>query len=273
MKNLLKRTLTGALIVIITTTAIVADEITFVAFIELIFLLGITELSRIVSFERDLRYLVTLIAGAIWLALVFLFILGDSVLIWFAVPAGLFLLNLIYSRSVYRSTFRKDLYFLLPAIIWLVIPLSLFMGLGWVEDRKYYWYAIPLSVIVLIWINDTGAYLIGSRLGKHKMTPHLSPNKTWEGFFGGMLITMFAGWIIYKITGIFTPVDWLIISLTTVVFGLLGDLLESRLKREFKVKDSGSLLPGHGGILDRFDSLLLAAPAVFVVIAIIMLTR
>lgn len=260
------------MIVIITATAIIADEISFLGFTELIFLLGITELSRIVSFEKDLRYLVTLIAGAVWLALVFLFILGDAGLVWFIIPAGLFLLNLIYSRSVFRSTFRKDIYFLLPAIIWLVIPLSFFMGLGWIENRKYYWYAIPLSVIGLIWINDTAAYLFGSWLGRHKMTPRLSPNKTWEGFIGGMLLTLVSGWVIYKITDIFSPRAWLVISITTVVFGLLGDLLESRLKRKFNVKDSGSLLPGHGGILDRFDSMLLAGPAVFIVILIIKLT-
>jgi phosphatidate cytidylyltransferase len=145
----------------------------------------------------------------------------------------------------------------------------LYLALGWFENRHTYHHALPLLIISLLWINDTFAYLTGSLIGKHKMTPILSPGKTWEGFFGGMIITILAGWIGFRITNSYTLWIWIIISLTTVIFGFIGDISESKIKRIYKIKNSGNLLPGHGGILDRFDSLLFAAPAVFIVLFII----
>ena len=271
MKELLYRTLTGALIIIITVTAIAANEISLFVFIEIIFFLGISELSKMVSFNRDLRYVLTVMSGAMLIALSLLLINGFQVLAWLSIPLGIFLFVLIISYFTNRSGFKGELYFFLPAIFWLALPLSLFLALGRLEYKIEYNFELPLAVIVLIWINDTFAYLTGSMLGKHKMTPRLSPNKTWEGFLGGMIITVVAGWITWRITDSFNIKFWIIISLTTVLFGFLGDLTESSLKRTFNVKNSGSLLPGHGGILDRFDSLLIAAPAVFLVILISML--
>ena len=116
------------------------------------------------------------------------------------------------------------------------------------------------GLIVLTWTNDTMAYVVGSQIGKNKMFSRISPNKTWEGTIGGILFTLLLAYLFYTFLGIFTLPVWLMLGLIIGVFGTLGDLVESMLKRSLSVKDSGSLLPGHGGLLDRFDSFTLHMP-------------
>jgi phosphatidate cytidylyltransferase len=121
---------------------------------------------------------------------------------------------------------------------------------------------IPCGIIFSIWINDTMAYIVGSLIGKKPLTL-ISPKKTWEGTIGGIILCIAAISLAGYLSGFYSFADWLVISLFCSVFGTFGDLLESKLKRMAEVKDSGSLLPGHGGFLDRFDSLLIALPFVF----------
>lgn len=123
-----------------------------------------------------------------------------------------------------------------------------------------------LSLFIVIWINDTGAYCVGSLLGKHKMIPRISPGKSWEGLAGGILFGLIAGYILFidpfHLTNLeYTWWQGLILTLVILIFGTLGDLMESLMKRTLKIKDSGNVLPGHGGFLDRFDSILLATIA------------
>lgn len=122
---------------------------------------------------------------------------------------------------------------------------------------------LVIALFLLIWSNDTFAYLVGSFIGKNKMYERISPGKTWEGTIGGALLTIASSFLIYKWFGILELHDWIIISAIVAVFGTLGDLVESMLKRSVGVKDSGNIMPGHGGILDRFDSLIMVAPFVF----------
>ena len=122
---------------------------------------------------------------------------------------------------------------------------------------------ILLGYFFLIWASDSGAYIVGSLIGKHKLFERISPKKTWEGFFGGAVFSILAAYIISLFVKEVDLVDWIIISILTVVFGTFGDLVESLLKRMVGTKDSGRILPGHGGVLDRFDSILISAPIVF----------
>ncbi len=151
---------------------------------------------------------------------------------------------------------------LLITQFWIAMPFSLMAMLGNVQPMAL------LSIFVIIWINDTGAYCIGSLIGKHKMIPSVSPGKSWEGLFGGILFAMGAGYIFLADPWNFTHLnmdtasEWPVITLLITIFGTLGDLLESKVKRTLGVKDSGKALPGHGGWLDRFDSVLLATVAV-----------
>jgi phosphatidate cytidylyltransferase len=120
-----------------------------------------------------------------------------------------------------------------------------------------------LAVFIIIWVNDTFAYLVGSTLGKHRLFERISPKKSWEGFVGGAVAALGAGYVLSLFIIDLAWWQWLIFSLLVVVFGTFGDLMESFIKRSVKVKDSGRLIPGHGGLLDRFDSMLLVVPIIY----------
>jgi phosphatidate cytidylyltransferase len=124
-----------------------------------------------------------------------------------------------------------------------------------------------LGILFFIWINDTGAYLVGSFFGKHKLYEKISPNKTWEGTIGGIALCIAFSFVIAKLFPQLELKHWVIISIIVAVFGTLGDLVESMLKRLAGVKDTGNIMPGHGGVLDRFDSLLFSTPFVFCYLA------
>ena len=119
---------------------------------------------------------------------------------------------------------------------------------------------LPLSIFIFLWLSDTGAYCFGSLFGKNRLFPSISPKKSWEGFFGGLLVAVGCSQVLAMETSL-NRWEWLGLSLVVVIFGTWGDLVESLLKRQLGIKDSGNILPGHGGMLDRFDSSLLAIPA------------
>lgn len=131
---------------------------------------------------------------------------------------------------------------------------------------------ILLSLFVFIWVNDTGAYLVGCTIGKHRLFERISPKKSWEGFWGGLVLASGAAYLASIYIGILNTWQWIGLALICSIFGTWGDLCESLIKRSLNVKDSGNTLPGHGGWLDRFDSVLLAVPAailyLFIVIAL-----
>ena len=134
-----------------------------------------------------------------------------------------------------------------------------------------YTYLIPLSVFFFLWVNDAGAYICGSLLGKHKLFPRISPGKSWEGSIGGGILVMIVAVIIWHLSEQYdvndlqlSALQWAGLGLVVVVFGTWGDLVESLFKRTLGIKDSGNILPGHGGMLDRFDSTLMAFPAAVV---------
>ncbi|MBO5185987.1 MAG: phosphatidate cytidylyltransferase [Prevotella sp.] len=153
------------------------------------------------------------------------------------------------------------------------LPFSLLNVLAFraTTDGVAYTYLMPLSIFVFLWLNDTGAYCVGSLLGRHKLFPRVSPGKSWEGSIGGAVVVMGAAagiWYLTEKYGVndlqLSMPEWIGLGLTVVIFGTWGDLVESLFKRTLGVKDSGSILPGHGGMLDRFDSSLLAIPAAVV---------
>ena len=157
--------------------------------------------------------------------------------------------------------------------LYIALPFSLLNVLAFrsVGSDITYTYLIPLAVFVFLWINDTGAYLCGSLLGKHKLFPRISPGKSWEGSVGGGILVMVIAVLVWYLTEQYgvndlqlSAVEWAGLGLTVVVFGTWGDLVESLFKRTLGIKDSGHILPGHGGMLDRFDSSLLAIPAAVV---------
>ena len=128
---------------------------------------------------------------------------------------------------------------------------------------------IILGAFILVWTNDTFAYLVGKNFGKQKLFPSISPKKTVEGFLGGLFFASVASYFIATFTETLSFNHWLILSIIISVFGTLGDLIESKFKRQANVKDSGIIMPGHGGLLDRFDSIIFAAPFIYLFLRII----
>lgn len=159
----------------------------------------------------------------------------------------------------------KAIGYLVSGLFYIAVPLALFYNNSFQKDG-FSEYAdvvfkplLALNLFILIWCSDTFAYLCGRAFGKRKLFETVSPKKTWEGFIGGGILTMGASFALAYFFNIPFGVN-VLVALLTVVFGTLGDLVESMLKREFNIKDSGTILPGHGGMLDRFDALIIALP-------------
>lgn len=153
--------------------------------------------------------------------------------------------------------------------MYIALPFSMLNVLAFTSDSSgvvVFNTLLPLSVFVFLWMNDTGAYCVGSLIGRHKLFPRISPGKSWEGSIGGAVVVLAvaAAISIYIDDVMLTLPQWLGLGLVVVVFGTWGDLVESLFKRTLGIKDSGNILPGHGGMLDRFDSSLLAIPAAVV---------
>ena len=157
--------------------------------------------------------------------------------------------------------------------LYIALPLSLLNVLAFRSNgyNIQYSYLAPLAIFVFLWINDAGAYCVGSLIGRHKLFPRISPGKSWEGSIGGGLLVIVAAVAIWHLTTIYgyndlglSAYEWAGLGLVVVVFGTWGDLIESLFKRTLGIKDSGNILPGHGGMLDRFDSTLMAVPAAVV---------
>ena len=162
----------------------------------------------------------------------------------------------------------EDWAYTMLAQIYIALPFSLLNVLAFnatSDGMVAFNSLLPLSVFVFLWVNDTGAYCVGSLLGRHKLFPRVSPGKSWEGSVGGAVFVLAAAWAVsYYLDQTLTMPQWLGLGLVVVIFGTWGDLVESLFKRTLGIKDSGNILPGHGGMLDRFDSSLLAIPAAVV---------
>ena len=179
----------------------------------------------------------------------------------------LFLLTLTISAIFIQELFKKSLApftniaYTLLGLVLVCLPFTLFHALAYVKGGFNFHY--PLAFLLLLWANDTGAYLVGRAFGRTKLFERHSPKKTWEGFIGGIVISAGVALIIGHFYNELLWNQWVSVAILISCFGTLGDLVESMFKRSINVKDSGGILPGHGGLLDRFDGLLLAAPIVY----------
>ena len=149
---------------------------------------------------------------------------------------------------------------------YLSIPFGLLNALFLTPVVDGYYIGLLLGLFIIIWTSDVFAYLVGSAIGKHRLFERISPKKSWEGSIGGLVFALIAAYLLSLFFTQISLVDWMVLAVIIVVAGTFGDLSESLLKREAGVKDSGTILPGHGGVLDRFDATLFAAPFVFVYI-------
>lgn len=209
---------------------------------------------------------------------------GLFINIWtFIALVGIILIGCVYEFSIILKKIypQTHLSFLPLALFYIVLPLYLLLDLGIdtasITSVKGFsgigiipW--LPCAIIFSIWINDTMAYIVGSLIGKHSLSK-ISPNKTWEGTIGGVVLCVLIITLLSRVIAIASLLPWhhwFYISAISAIAGTLGDLLESKLKRRAKLKDSGSFMPGHGGFLDRFDSLLVAVPFVWLYVYLFM---
>ncbi|MDB5025080.1 MAG: phosphatidate cytidylyltransferase [Mucilaginibacter sp.] len=169
----------------------------------------------------------------------------------------------IFIQELYKKseTPFTNISYTIIGIIYALLPFIFFHALAYADGG--FNFHIPLAFLIMLWANDTGAYLSGRFFGRTKLFERHSPKKTWEGFFGGVLISAGAAYIISIYYHELAWNRWVTMAVLIGCFGTLGDLVESMLKRSINVKDSGGILPGHGGLLDRFDGLLLSAPIVY----------
>ena len=263
MKNILQRTITGIAYVALLVVATIGGDIFFAAVFSIILVAGIIEFSRMYSNGTPHQWMCTAVdvdgGLALFLSTFFAYRSGNINPVICYLPY--LILRPILQLYIKGHNAMECLKTSAMSQIYIALSMSLL-------NLLYFKYGTPqllLVCLIFIWINDTGAFCIGSLLGKHRLFERISPKKSWEGFFGGLVFTIIAGLIIYcyffNIASIFSIAEWTLFAIIVTICATFGDLIESSIKRSVGVKDSGHLLPGHGGVLDRIDSLLLVTPA------------
>jgi phosphatidate cytidylyltransferase len=261
LSNLQLRILTGVLGGAIFIGSIWFNEWTFGALFLGLTVLGMLEFYKVLTikgFEPNHNLGVLLGAGLF----VLVFLIQKELL----EPVVLFILPPVMFLSLVAELYRGkqqpfvNIALTLLAVMYVAVPFTLLILLGFLN--QYYSWQIILGTIFLIWAADTGGYIFGRSFGRTKLFERISPGKTWEGWLGGTLLCLVVAYILSIFLNNLDLTAWIGIGFIVSVFGVIGDLVESMLKRSLQIKDSGRLLPGHGGILDRFDSLLMISPFV-----------
>lgn len=215
------------------------------------------------------RRLGLICGGTIFLLVILSVLIGAQA----AVYLSFVLAACIFFSELYRNkqTPFQNIAYTITGIIYIVMPFALWVSFlkGYSTDNGVYNPHLLLGFFFLLWTNDTGAYLVGMSIGKHKLWERISPKKTWEGFFGGLVLSIIIGYVISMFYTELHPILWMVMAATVSCAGTMGDLVESAFKRSINAKDSGSILPGHGGILDRFDGVFLSTPFVLVLLELV----
>lgn len=265
MHESVTRTLSGVLYILILVSATLFSESSFVLLFGIFMLISVSEFCKLIHLKKNLPLFLAILSFIfffyttknsiktdILLALAALFVSFNRI-------ADLF----FEKRKVAYDAMSKYVnlfgYIIIPFILLMKTP---FVGVHF--NPK-----IIIGIFILIWTNDTFAYIVGKLIGKHKLFERISPKKTIEGFLGGLVFTMIGSYVMSLFFTFFPITIWIGTALIVVVFGTLGDLIESKFKRSAGVKDSGKIMPGHGGILDRLDSVIFAIPFLYIFFQII----
>ncbi len=271
MKNLILRTLTGICFVALLVGCIVAGPNTFIYLFAVVTALALLEFGKVVNHHDGASVSAKLnVPLGVFLFLTVSFALRDKSGFSLSVSFALLLLlvMLLLICELYRKAAHplKNWAYAFASQIYVTLPFCLLAVLAFRTGISgyVYNYVVPLAIFIFLWTSDTGAYCCGSMLSKYipaKLFPRISPNKSWIGSIGGGVLCVVAALIMWQVFDCWSAFVWIGFGLVVCVFGTLGDLVESLLKRLLGIKDSGNILPGHGGMLDRFDSALLAIPA------------
>jgi len=278
VNNLIRRTITGAFIVVLVLGGLWFHPVSF-------FLVGAVMLAGM-QHEYYIMVRSTGVRPQIITGIITGFILYfvSTLVAMGILPKGSFMalipvLSIIMIFELFRKAERPfdSLAHTFFSILYTAVPISMFpfsafnrTGLDPIIGMNDVVFSpgIIIGFFLLLWTNDTGAYLVGSSIGKHRLMERISPKKSWEGFFGGLILTLVIARLMSGWLGVVNTNGWMIIAVIISVAGTLGDLIESMLKRSLGFKDSGSIMPGHGGFLDRFDSVVVAFPMVYLYIVL-----
>jgi len=266
--NLFKRIITGVLFVIVLAGGILLDSYSFLVIFSVVTVVGLWEFySLIEKFKRaKINRSVHAFGGFLLLSAFFIHASATDYIGKVSFVPYLIYLLYVYISQLYKKDENplQNWAYIMLGQVYVALPFALLSLLPFqlVENEIQYQPVIPFAFFVFIWISDSGAYVVGSTFGRKRLFERISPKKSWEGFLGGLLLAIAASFMFaYYFPGTLSSLEWLGMAIIIVVFGTWGDLSESLLKRTLGIKDSGNILPGHGGILDRFDSVLLASPA------------
>ena len=273
MKEILVRTISGVLYISIILIALFTSREWFMGLFFVLAVITMSEFLKLVHLTSYLAYFL-LAAGFYFLSYNVFDHRGVYLLLISSAFVNLFLLkDILWVRKI--PMFEKKKY---VTVIFYIISGFVFLTLiPIIKGDHNFMPELIVAVFVLVWANDTFAYLIGKNFGKHKLLERVSPKKTIEGFVGGLFGALLAGFVIFKAFEIYVPNDailfplwvWIALAIIVAVFGTIGDLIQSKFKRQAGVKDSGIIMPGHGGLYDRLDSIIYASPFVYAFLLIV----
>ncbi len=277
MNNFILRTITGLLFVAVLIGCILIDPLAFGTLFVILSALTVREFALLMNKTEGVfvNKTITMLGGA-YLFLAFMGFCIDAAKAEIFIPYLILLLYLLISELyLKREKPILNWAYAMMSQLYIALPFATLNVLAFQQDPVFssvsYNPILPLSVFVFIWLSDSGAYCVGSLFGKHRLFERISPKKSWEGSIGGGVVAIASSLVFAHYFDFMPTWQWAGLALVVVVFGTWGDLTESLLKRQLQIKDSGNILPGHGGLLDRFDSALMAIPAAAVYLYVLTL--
>jgi phosphatidate cytidylyltransferase len=268
MKGLMRRAATAVIFVIVMLSGLFGGRYSFVALFAVITSLCLWEFFNMVLNRYSKRAFFRMMVGIMFGLMPF--VLTSILQVHrtlpeqqYAILGSVLFFPFIFLAFIYelftdsKAPFQ-NVGFIVLGMVYIGAPFALLDFIAF-HDNHFYSKTV-FGLLLLSWTNDTGAYLIGSNFGKHALHPKISPKKTWEGTIGGVVFTFLVGFALYYLLEELLLQDWIVLAAIVAIFGTMGDLVESMLKRSVGVKDSGTILPGHGGVLDRFDAFIFILP-------------
>ena len=278
--NFIQRAVTGVLFVIVLVGCILYSPLSFGILFTIISVLSVHEFAQLVSksSEVSINKTITALGGAYLFLALMSFCTQQSVGARVFLPyLGLLLYMMITELYLKKKNPTGNWAYSMLSQLYVALPFALLNVLAFQNSSETgsvtYNPILPLSIFVFIWLSDTGAYCVGSLIGKHRLFERISPKKSWEGSIGGGIFSIASSLGFAHFFPFMPGWQWVGLAIVVVIFGTWGDLTESLMKRQLGIKDSGNILPGHGGMLDRFDSALLAIPAAVVSLYVLMLMK
>ena len=269
--NFIQRAVTGVLFVIVLVGCILYSPLSFGILFTIISVLSVHEFAQLVSKSSEVRInkTITALGGAYLFLALMSFCTQQSVGARVFLPyLGLLLYMMITELYLKKKNPTGNWAYSMLSQLYVALPFALLNVLAFQNSPETgsvtYNPILPLSIFVFIWLSDTGAYCVGSLIGKHRLFERISPKKSWEGSIGGGIFSIASSLGFAHFFPFMPGWQWVGLAIVVVIFGTWGDLTESLMKRQLGIKDSGNILPGHGGMLDRFDSALMAIPAAVV---------